>query len=79
MEEVEQDQMDYYEKFHLDYGTKDRYRTPGFLRGFIKKGSLADMPEKDSFIKWMNGYLENGDKDYKERLRPFHVYDILSY
>ena len=64
---------DYYEKFKLDYGRKDRIRNAGALRGFVEGGNVANLPEKDPFLKWLNEHMENGRQPITGRLKPFYV------
>mmetsp|Transcript_28503 Transcript_28503/g.63180 ORF Transcript_28503/g.63180 Transcript_28503/m.63180 type:complete len:118 (+) Transcript_28503:167-520(+) len=50
---------DYYEQFTLDYGCEDNVRIAGSMRGLIKSGRLAALPESDPFLKvfkmWTGG------------------------
>lgn len=64
---------DYYEKFELDYGSEDKSRIAGSLRGFIASGKIAGLTENDPFFKWWNQYLETGPEPIKGRLKPFYV------
>lgn len=65
---------DYYEQFDLDYGSKDRLRIAGSMRGFIKSGNIASLPESDAFYTWLNIHLEQGpDEGIHGRLKPFYV------
>ena len=67
---------DYYDQFELNYGSKDRIRQAGSLRGFLKRGSLGSLPEKDPFLSWMNKYLEDGPAVIKGRLKPYYIADF---
>lgn len=67
---------DYYEQFHLDYGTKDNKRFAGSLRGFITSGKLAGLPESDPFFEWLNEHLEKGPEPVSGRLKPFYAADF---
>ena len=64
---------DYYEQFQLDYGVNDKSRVAGSLRGFIKSGNIASLPESDLFFKWINKHLEAGPEPITGRLKPFYV------
>jgi hypothetical protein len=64
---------DYYEQFELDYGSADKRRVAGALRGFIRSGKLASLPEYDPFLKWLNDHLEKGPEPVSGRLKPFYV------
>jgi hypothetical protein len=64
---------DYYEQFELDYGSADKRRVAGALRGFIRSGKLASLPEYDPFLKWLNEHLEKGPEPVSGRLKPFYV------
>jgi hypothetical protein len=64
---------DYYEQFQLDYGSADKKRLAGSLRGFIRSGVVASMPESDPFFKWLNEHLEKGPEPISGRLKPFYV------
>lgn len=68
--------VDYYEQFHLDYGTRDNKRIAGALRGFITTGKLASLPESDPFFKWLNAHLEKGPEPISGRLKPFYAADF---
>lgn len=69
----------YFEKFELDYGTKDNKRIAGAMRGFLPHESLSNLPESDPFCKWWNKYLEEGpSEDLKGRLKPFYAADFGS-
>jgi hypothetical protein len=70
------DAAGYYEQFHLDYGTDDTERIAGALRGFIRNGALSSLPQKDSFLRWLNLYLETGPEPLKGRVKPYHVADF---
>ena len=63
----------YYEQFELDYGTADKRRIAGSMRGFINGGKIASLPEADPFLKWMNENLEKGPETTPGRLKPFYV------
>ena len=63
----------YYEQFELDYGTADKRRIAGSMRGFINGGKIASLPEIDPFLKWMNENLEKGPETTTGRLKPFYV------
>ena len=63
----------YYEQFELDYGTADKRRIAGSMRGFINGGKIASLPEVDPFLKWMNENLEKGPETSPGRLKPFYV------
>lgn len=67
---------DYYEQFHLDYGTRDRKRIAGALRGFITSGKLSSLPESDPFFKWLNAHLEKGPESVSGRVKPFYAADF---
>jgi hypothetical protein len=67
---------DYYEQFHLDYGTKDNKRFAGSMRGFITSGKLSGLPETDPFFKWLNEHLEKGPEPVSGRLKPFYAADF---
>lgn len=69
---------DYYEQFKLDYGRSDRVRNAGALRGFIPGGNVANLPESDPFLKWLNEHLERGPQPISGRLKPFYVIILLS-
>ena len=69
---------DYYEQFHLDYGSKDNKRFAGALRGFIAGGKLQGLPESDPFFKWLNEHLESGPEPVSGRLKPFYAADFGS-
>lgn len=64
---------DYYSQFEIDYGVEDNRRIAGALRGFIKSGSLASLPQSDAFLKWIQSYMEEGPKPTKGRLKAYHV------
>lgn len=64
---------DYYEQFTLDYGSEDKSRIAGSLRGFVKVGRLSEMPQSDLFIKWMCQHLEKGREPLIGRVKPFYV------
>ena len=67
---------DYYEQFELDYGSADKRRIAGALRGFIKSGKIASLPEADPFLKWLNENLEKGPETTPGRLKPFYAADF---
>ena len=67
---------DYYEQFELDYGSADKRRVAGALRGFIKSGKIGALPESDPFLKWLNENLENGPETPPGRLKPFYAADF---
>ena len=69
---------DYYEKFTLDYGSDDKSRIAGSLRGFIKTGKLSALPQSDLFLKWICEHLEKGPDPISGRLKPFYVSPIDS-
>lgn len=71
--EASQDGTEYYEKFNLDYGCEDNSRIAGSMRGFIKTGKLASLPETDPFLKWVNEHLENGAEEFTTRVKPYYV------
>lgn len=64
---------EYYEKYELDYGSKDNVRLAGSLRGFVRSGKISNMKEKDPFLKWWNQYLEKGPSDTSGRVKPIYV------
>lgn len=64
---------DYYSQFEIDYGVEDNRRIAGALRGFIKSGALASLPQSDAFLKWVQTYMEEGPKPTKGRLKAYHV------
>lgn len=64
----------YFEKFNLDYGCDDKKRSAGFMRGFLKTGSLQSIPESDVFFKWLNKHLEEPEA-MNGRVKPFYVSD----
>jgi hypothetical protein len=65
---------EYYEKFELDYGSEDRVRFAGALRGFIRTGKISSLHENDPFFKWWNEYLEKGPTtDVRDRIKPIYV------
>ena len=69
--------VDYYEKFELDYGSVDRKRIAGAMRGFLPGGRLSSLAEDDPFLKWLNEHLEKGpDNDTPGRLKPFAAVDF---
>ena len=68
--------LDYYEQFELDYGSRDKERNAGALRGFLKTGALSSLPESDPFKKWLNKHLEEGPKEVKGRIKPFYAADF---
>ena len=68
--------LDYYEQFELDYGSSDKERKAGALRGFLKTGALTALPESDPFKKWLNKHLEKGTKEFKGRIKPFYAADF---
>ena len=70
---------EYYEKYELDYGSKDNVRIAGALRGFVKSGKISNMKEKDPFLKWWNEYLEKGPSDLSGRIKPFYVINLYHY
>lgn len=65
--------VDYYEQFDIDYGIDDNRRKAGSLRGFIRSGALASIPQSDSFLQWLQLYTEEGPLPYKGRLKAYHV------
>ena len=67
---------DYYEQFELDYGSVDIERNAGALKGFIKTGAIASLPESDPFKRWLNEHLENGPAEVKGRIKPFFAADF---
>lgn len=67
---------DYFEQFHLDYGSKDNKRVAGAMRGFIASGKLTGLPESDPFFKWLNEHLEKGPESVSGRLKPFYAADF---
>lgn len=67
------DAADYYEKFHIDYGVDDNRRMAGALRGFIKTGTLANLPQSDAFLRWLQTYMEEGTVSSKGRIKAYHV------
>lgn len=67
---------DYYEQFHLDYGTRDSKRIAGALRGFITSGKLSSLPESDPFFKWLNAHLEKGPESVSGRVKPYYAADF---
>lgn len=70
------DMADYYEKFHIDYGVDDNRRMAGALRGFIKTGTLANLPQSDAFLEWLQTYMEEGAVSAKGRLKAYHAADF---
>ena len=65
---------DYYEQFELDYGSIDRRRSAGSMKGFIRSGKIASIPESDPFRKWLNEHLEKGPPTSNTgRIKPFYV------
>ena len=64
---------DYYDKFELDYGKKDKVRVAGAIRGFLPAGKISDLPESDPFLKWLNEHMETGPTPIEGRLKPFYV------
>lgn len=68
----------YYEQFELDYGSADKRRIAGALRGFIRSGKIASLPEADPFLKWMNENLEKGPEATPGRIKPFYAADFGS-
>ena len=71
---------EYYEKYDLDYGTDDKSRYAGALRGFLDITKLQGLKEKDPFLKWWNKHLEEGPSEVTGRLKPIYVsyYNILN-
>eukprot|EP01033_Poteriospumella_lacustris_P020378 gene20378-14919_t len=67
---------DYYSQFEIDYGVEDNRRIAGALRGFIKSGALASLPQSDAFLKWVQTYMEEGPKPTKGRLKAYHAADF---
>jgi hypothetical protein len=65
--------IDFYEQFDLDYGSDDKVRSAGSLRGFLKSGKIKSLPEKDPFLKWLNEHLERGPTAIAGRIKPFYV------
>jgi hypothetical protein len=70
---------EYYEKFELDYGCDDKIRNAGALRGFIKSGSLINLPQSDPFLKWLQEHLEKGNMATSGRIKPFYVSTLNIY
>lgn len=70
---------DYYEKFILDYGSDDKRRVAGALRGFIRTGRVSNLQEVDPFLKWWNQYLEEGPQPPVGRLKPFYVRNLNDF
>jgi hypothetical protein len=68
--------VDYYEQFDIDYGIDDNHRKAGSLRGFIRSGALASIPQSDSFLQWLQSYTEEGPVPYKGRLKAYHAADF---
>lgn len=64
---------EYYEKYELDYGTDDKRRFAGALRGFLDITKLQGLKEKDPFLKWWNKHLEEGPSEVTGRLKPIYV------
>jgi hypothetical protein len=48
-------------------------RSAGSTRGIIKSGKLSELPETDSFLKWINEHLEKGPQPLSGRVKPFYV------
>lgn len=67
------DEGEYYERFNIDYGVEDNRRMAGALRGFIKSGSLASLPQSDAFLQWLQTFTEEGSSNTKGRLKAYHV------
>jgi hypothetical protein len=67
---------EYYDRFELDYGTNDNKRIAGALKGFVKTGALASLPESDSFMKWVFEHLEKGPETPKNRLKAYYAADF---
>ncbi len=69
--------IDYYDKFKLDYGSDDTKRNAGAMRGFLPSGRLSSLPESDPFLKWWNKHLEDGpSEEINGRLKPFYALDF---
>ncbi len=70
----DEDHIDYFEKFDLDYDLEDNFRVAGSTKGFIKANSLLRLKPKDPLQKWFVEYLENGkDTASNDRIKPFFV------
>lgn len=65
---------EYYEQYHLDYGTEDNRRIAGSLRGLIKAGSLTNLPQSDAFLKWLQSHMEEGPQLASGRVKAYHVF-----
>ena len=68
--------IDYYGQFNLDYGSDDKVRSAGSIRGFLKSGQISSLPEKDPFLKWLNEHLEKGAEPLSGRVKPFYAADF---
>lgn len=64
---------EYYEKFKIDYGCEDNVRVAESMRGLIKGGKLASLPQGDRFLRWINRKLEKGPQPPNGRVKPFYV------
>lgn len=69
----------------IDYGVTDSTRQAGSLKGLVKPGRLASLPEKDPFLRWLYEQLEKGPAlsdrltpTSSNRLKPFYAADFGS-
>lgn len=74
----ENSDLEYYNQFELDYGSNDKSRIAGSLRGFVSSGKLTGLEESDPFFKWLNSHLEIGPEPLGSRVKPFYAIDFGS-